>query len=102
LSQCQGAFDELKSKVRQKETLICAVNAPFEKKDLLSGRRYKWSDGRSRLPKCWSISVPHELLADEKTWLDEHIYGKTGASNSIPQAEITARKRYSFRAQCID
>jgi len=31
----EGAFDELKQGVRKKETLICATNAPFDKKDLL-------------------------------------------------------------------
>ena len=102
LIQCEGAFEELKANVRKKETLICAVNAPFEKKDLLYDRKYRWSDGKARLPKCWSICVPNELLGDEKQWLDEAIYNKSGASNSVPQIEITARKRYSFRAQCID
>lgn len=38
----------------------------------------------------------------EKLWLDDEIYGVSGASNSIPQIEITARKRYSFRAHCIE
>ncbi|BCA97223.1 DNA polymerase III subunit epsilon (plasmid) [Legionella antarctica] len=102
LIQCEGTFEELKVNVRKKETLICAVNAPFDKKDLLKGRNYRWSDGTDKLPKSWWISLSNELLTDEKLWLDEEIYGVSGASNSIPQIEITARKRYSFRAQCIE
>lgn len=102
LIQCEGTFEELKVNVRKKETLICAVNAPFDKKDLLKGRNYRWSDGTDKLPKSWWISLSNELLVDEKLWLDDEIYGVSGASNSIPQIEITARKRYSFRAQCID
>ena len=99
LIQCDGAFDELKENVRKKETLICAVNAPFDKKDLLKERHYRWSDGSDRLPQCWWICLPNELLANEKNWLDEAIYGKTGASDLVPQLEVTARTRYSFRAQ---
>lgn len=102
LIQCEGTFEELKANVRKKETLLCAVNAPFDKKDLLSARRYRWSDGKAKLPKCWWICVPIELLADEKLWLDEEIYGRSGASNSIPQIEITARNRYSLRAQSLE
>lgn len=102
LIRCEGAFDELKANCRKKETLMCAVNAPFDKKDLLKERHYRWSDGSERLPKSWWICLPNELLADEKKWLDEMIYGKEGASNSIPQVEINARKRYSLRAHCID
>jgi DNA polymerase-3 subunit epsilon len=102
LIQCEGVFEELKANVRKKETLICAVNAPFEKKDLLKERNYRWSDGTDKLPKCWWICLSNESLVDEKKWLDEEIYNKSVASNSIPQIEITARKRYSFRAQCID
>ena len=97
-----GVFDELKANVRKKETLICAVNAPFDKKDLLKGRNYRWSDGTDRLPKSWWICLPNEFLADEKRWLDETIYGSSGASDSIPQCEITARKRYSFRSERMD
>lgn len=32
-------------------------------------------------------------------WLDDIIYGAAGASYSIPQFEITARKKYSFRPE---
>jgi len=102
LLHASGSFDELKANVRKKETLLCAVNAPFDKKDLLKGRNYRWSDGSDRLPKCWWICVPNELLAEERLWLDELIYGREGASSSIPQLEISARKRYSFRAERLD
>ena len=99
LLQEQGAFDELKKNVRKKETLLSAQNAPFDKKDLLKERNYRWADGLGRLPKGWWICLPNEMVADEKCWLDDEIYNLEGASNSIPQCEITARKRYSFRAE---
>lgn len=99
LLQEEGAFNELKANVRKKETLLSAANAPFDKKDLLKSRNYRWSDGAGRLPKGWWLCLPNELLADEKQWLDQEIYSIEGASDSLPQCEITARKRYSYRAE---
>lgn len=98
----EGAFDELKANVRKKETLLCAVNAAFDKKDLLKGRNYRWSDGTERLPKCWWICISNELIEEERRWLDAEIYGDVGASLEIPQCEITAKKRYSYRAHHLD
>ena len=43
-----------------------------------------------------------QLFKKDRILTPKNIYGRTGASNAIPQVEITARKRYSFRAQCID
>ncbi|MCW8472343.1 3'-5' exonuclease [Fluoribacter gormanii] len=96
-----GAFDELKSRVRKRQTLICAENAPFDKKDLLKNRLYRWSDGTGKLPKSWWAIVDNDVLAEEKAWLDAEIYGQANKSNSLPQSEITARNRYSFRAELI-
>ncbi|KTC83715.1 3'-5' exonuclease [Legionella brunensis] len=94
-----GAFDELKANVRKKEVLLCAENAAFEKKDLLQSRKYRWSDGKSRLPKCWYIVLKSEHFEEEKEWLDTHIYERPGASETLTAIEITAHKRYSFRAE---
>ena len=99
LLHAEGVFDELKANVRKKEIIISAKDAPFDKKDLLKERHYRWSDGNGRLPKGWWTCLAHTLLDDEKRWLDQDIYGREGASDKLPQAEITARKRYSFRAE---
>ncbi len=48
------------------------------------------------------IVAHHELLSDEKTWLDTEIYSRDGKSDALPQNEITARKRYSFRAEAME
>lgn len=102
LLQEEGAFDELKKNVRKKETLLCAVHAPFEKKDILKERMYRWSDGTHDLPKCWWRSVENDFLEEEKNWLDDVVYEGKGASDKIPQRMITARTRYSFRAEVLD
>lgn len=102
LIQEKGAFDELKSNVRRKEAVLCAVNAPFDKKDMLSARKYRWSDGTKSLPKCWHITIKLDELSLEKEWLDEQIYLKSGASNLLPCSEINAFTRYSLRAHKIE
>ncbi|PCJ51112.1 MAG: DNA polymerase III subunit epsilon [Gammaproteobacteria bacterium] len=91
------AFDELKISVREKEAMICAVNAPFEKKDLLKQRGYRWSDGSGSLPKSWWVTVREELQQQELDYLKQDIYG--GREVTLPSMIITARKRYSYRAQ---
>lgn len=101
LLQQDGAFDELKANVRKKETILCAANAPYEKKEILKARNYRWSDGVAHLPKAWWICLPNEMIADEKRWLDTEIYGREGASAKIPQSQVTAKNRYSFRAEML-
>lgn len=101
LIQAEGTFDELKVNVRKKETLLIAENAPFDKKDLLKARNYRWSDGGSELPKGWYCVIAHDQLAEEKQWLDTDIYGRTGISEQLPQLSITARTRYSYRAHTM-
>lgn len=96
--QEQGAFEELKINVRKKETLIIAENAPFAKKDLLKGKKYRWSDGQGALPKAWWSTLPNDELEDELAWLEAKVYGREGAAHVLPKVEITARKRYSLRA----
>ncbi|QDP72192.1 DNA polymerase III subunit epsilon (plasmid) [Legionella israelensis] len=97
-----GAFDELKVNVKRKQTLLCAVNAPFDKKELLKARQYRWSDGAGSLPKCWWICIDNDLLIDEKTWLDNDVYERENASSNLPIKEINARIRYSFRAESFN
>ncbi len=101
LIQEAQAFEELKKNVRAKDTLICAENAAFDKKDILKGRGYRWSDGSGGLPKSWWKVILNEELATEKAWLDEEIFSP-GRAERLPQNEITAHNRYSFRAERIN
>lgn len=94
------AFDELKAAVRKKDYLICALNAPFDKKDELKQRRYRWSDGSGSLPKSWWITVPEADYEAEQDYLRDEIYG--GRHINLPTRTITARTRYSYRAQQVD
>lgn len=97
--QRKDAFDQLKAGVRQKEVLICALNAAFDKKDELKKRHYRWSDGSGSLPKSWWTTVAEDQYEEELDYLKDEIYG--GRQMTLPSTIITARKRYSYRAEEI-
>ena len=94
------AFDALKASARQKEYLICAINAAFDKKDELKKRHYRWSDGSGDLPKSWWTIVPEDQYQAELDYLKDAIYG--GRQMTLPTASVNARKRYSYRALKLD
>ena len=94
--QRPDAFDQLKAGVRQKEYLICAINAAFDKKDELKKRHYRWSDGSGGLPKSWWTTVSADQYQEELDYLKDEIFG--GRQMTLPTATITARERYSYRA----
>ncbi|MBS0286705.1 MAG: DNA polymerase III subunit epsilon [Proteobacteria bacterium] len=99
-----GAFDELKKNAKKIEILLCAVYAPYEKKELLKERKYKWSDGTENLPKCWWVFVSIDDIEDEILFLEETIYCRKGAASNLPRSKtkITAHTRYSFRSENIN
>ena len=75
---------------------ICAVGAPFDKKDILKQRGYRWNDGSNNGCKGWWVNVPHHLEQDELTYLAKEIYpgGNTGSVNIN---RIDAYARFSVR-----
>lgn len=52
---------------------MVASNSPFESKELLKGRNYRW-DGQN---KYWSKQIPKEHLPTEISWLEEKVYSGT-------------------------
>jgi DNA polymerase-3 subunit epsilon len=74
---------------------IKAPNTPYERKELLKARSYRWSDGSDGSQKAWWIEVPLEKLEDEITFLRSHIYMRP---MDLPIRRITALERFSARA----
>lgn len=75
---------------------ICAVNAPYDKKDLLKQRGYRWSDGSNGIPKCWWIKLPAAREKDELRYLAEEIY-PNGRTESVVIRRIDPLDRFSIR-----
>ena len=76
----------------QDDHLIRAVDAPFDLKDKLRQRGYRWRPADVPHGKVWwTVTAEPEA---EITWLRSEIYGREA---SIPVHPITAFERYSER-----
>lgn len=82
-------YDEVSAK-------ICAVGAPFDKKDALKQRGYRWNDGSQGGCKAWWTSVPGDMERAELTWLANEVYPR-GITDSIEITRVNALDRFSIR-----
>lgn len=101
---CSGelAMSTLLLHAREKKRRFFAIGAPFEKKDDLKSRGYRWladfsySDQFGKKKKgVWSISVAEADIEEEQQWLTEAIYN--GKSSRFSFKDVTAKDRYSVR-----
>ena len=84
----------LLARARRKTVRIRAEHSPFDLKDKLKARGYRWNDGTDGQPKAWFIDVDEELREVELKWLTAEIYQREVDLNYI---EITALNRHSSR-----
>jgi DNA polymerase-3 subunit epsilon len=82
---------KLLESAREPSYIVSANHAPFDKKDLLKGRRYRWN-GSS---KVWEIMLSEKDLDEEIKFLKEFIYENDNAV--VSKKRITARTRFSKR-----
>lgn len=75
---------------RRSSVRIWAENSPFETKDLLKERSYRWSAAA----RMWWRELPKADHDVELDWLAENVYGHRVP---LPYLEITAFQRYSAR-----
>jgi DNA polymerase III subunit epsilon len=69
-----------------------ATGSPFESKDLLKGRGYRW-DAEA---KVWFCTLPdQERLDAELAWLKDEVYGRRSARVEVEA--LDSRVRYSAR-----
>lgn len=86
------AFAELLLSSQRAVSRIWAENSPFDSKDKLKTRGYRWSDGSDGRPKAWWTEVGAEHLEDELTWLRTDVYYRADAEPLVHR--LTARDRY--------
>jgi len=73
---------------------VWAEQSPFELKDSLKRRGYRWNDGSDGRPKAWFIDVDETALDDEIAFLRTEIY----MSDVEPGVQrLTAFTRFSSR-----
>jgi DNA polymerase-3 subunit epsilon len=76
-------FSELYRASQRSRVRIYAENSPFDLKDHLKARGYRWSDGSEGRPKSWWIEVDEPDLAAERDYLRAEIYGYPEADPPI-------------------
>lgn len=85
----EPALAALLASARKPRTLVKAVNSPFETKDALKARGYRW-DTQDRV--WWTLT---EDLEAEQAWLADHVY--RGNLPPLPLKPIRADTRFSLR-----
>jgi DNA polymerase III subunit epsilon len=73
---------------------IWAEHSPYDLKDELKKRGYRWNDGSDGRPKAWHVDVIEELRDEEITFLRQVIYQR---DVDLFTQSITAANRFSVR-----
>lgn len=88
------ALERLLEDARQPICRIWAVNSPFDFKDQLKARGYRWNADPSNKPRSWYRDVTAEALEAELAFLQKEIYQYDA---DIPVDRIAATDRFSSR-----
>lgn len=94
----ESAMKMLLSSSNSRSWRCWADGAPFEKKDLLKSRGYRWADGSDGRPRAWWIDLDEAHFHGEMAYLRSNIYGR---SAQIHICELNALNRYSDRLNLI-
>ncbi len=65
---------QLLDRARRPSWRIWAENSPFDLKDVLKARGYRWNGEGNAAPRAWFIDVPQEARAEEEAFLKAEIY----------------------------
>ena len=91
----EPAFKQLLEKARAATWRIWAAYAPFDLKDVLRERGYRWNAGANGSLRAWFIDVPEEQKEPELAFLQAEIYRR---EVDVPMKRIDAYSRFSARA----
>ena len=85
------AFKRLLEAAAEPALRLWATGSPFDSKDLLRERGYRWDAER----RCWHRVVPKGAAKDESEWLKAAVYG--GRPAQIEVEVLDAKVRFSGR-----
>jgi DNA polymerase-3 subunit epsilon len=91
----KAALAALLENARQRTIRLWAKDAPFDRKDLLKGRGYRWSDGSDGSPKAWYIDLPETCAPVEEAYLKQEIFASEAIR--LPTQMLTAKDRFARR-----
>lgn len=85
------AFKKLVDSAETPDLKIWALNTPFESKDKLKNRQYRWHAEQ----RTWYKPIAHHDLDQEITWLRHDVYDHRPFQ--LKQETIDAYNRFSIR-----
>lgn len=85
---------QLLANARKPTWRIWAENAPFDLKDVLKARGYRWNPDGTPFPKAWFIDVSDDDLSAELSFLEKDIYQR---EIQLLTRKIDAFNRFSDR-----
>jgi len=80
---------------RQTNVRLWAEGSPFDKKDELKKRGYRWGSGEGGKRKAWYKDLLEDELEEEMRFLNESIYPR--GVDELPMDRFNAMARYSSR-----
>jgi len=89
------AMTRLLEEARKATCRIWAENSPFDFKDILKARGYRWNGDANGRPRSWYFDVAEDGLEAELAYLQTEIYQHEA---SIPVVRLTAYDRFSDRS----
>lgn len=95
-STSSTALAALLDRARRKSFRVWAENSPFDLKDHLKKRGYRWNDGSDGSPRAWHIDIDEGQHTAELGFLRREIYQ---CEVEIRSRISTARERFSSRTQ---
>jgi len=72
---------------------IYATDSPYDSKELLKARGYRWSMNQNDKYRAWSIELTEDKVAEEINYLRSNIYGRS--TINIPVEIFDAYSRFS-------
>src|SRR3569623_855946 len=84
----------LLAEARKDGLRVWAESSPYELKNTLKKRGYRWSDGSDGTPKAWYVDVAEDSLVKELNFLRDEVYQR---DVEIPTRPVTAWERFSAR-----
>ena len=89
------ALAQLLEKARVPTWRIWAENSPFDLKELLKARGYRWNGDGNGTPRAWYVDVAEEMREAELEYLKSQIYRR---EINLKTQRIDAYNRFSERA----
>lgn len=91
----ETVLHQLLNNARRTDIRLWAEGAPFDRKDVLKKRGYRWSPGDNGKRKAWYKDLSEDELEEEMKYLNDSIY--TRAVGVLPMDKFNAKVRYSRR-----